>query len=140
MCYGSDWNSFQVFPEILVHFLHLSVTTTKFVVMIISCFFKYWTWLHRISLHIFEFLATIRDLKFILIRVYNSRKCFLDKVERHSFFRVTWKHWVPKWDTQMGVLICVVIKIDYQTVFRSSLASDLSTRFTSLVFYIYEFI
>ena len=80
------------FPNIFwnIHLVFQFCCTTnvfiaaKFVVTILSCFFKHWRWLNRISLFslfLFEFLTKKRDWKFILIRIFNNRRCFLDELE-----------------------------------------------------------
>ena len=66
MWYGSDWNIFQIISSLFIQFIELCCITNvfiaaKFVVIILSCFYKYETWLHQITLFLFEFQTTERD-------------------------------------------------------------------------------
>ena len=77
----SDPNIFQVISEIIIQLMHLCsvtnvFTTAKFLVITFSCFFK-----HQISLFFIKLLTTMCDWKFMLIRTFNNRKCFLDDIE-----------------------------------------------------------
>ena len=60
MWFGFGWTIFQLITEIFIS------SFTKF--FVILWFWKYWTWLHRISLFLFEFLTAERDMMFKLIR------------------------------------------------------------------------